>query len=228
MDFEQELKRVADSYAGQGYKIFLRPKNEDLPGFAQDFTIEILARRGDEGVLVAVKRDRDELAADPNLTRYAEITGSQKRWRFDLATLEPERRGVRDFDGAEDFSEADIKRTFADARKLLDKGFLNPAVITAWSGFESAMRHRLRAVGERAGWGSSPRSMLNELFSNGLLSQDEFKKLETLYRVRNQIVHGFLSPLASEGGAVQFLTDLGHRLIPESQKPTPLPTGLAD
>ena len=217
MDFDQELKQVADAYASQGYQVTIRPNPEALPSFAKDFKIEILGKRGTEGVLVAVKKDRDEVAADSNLTRYAEITGLQKGWRFDFAILEAENPSSREIDGARDFSEEDIEKSFGESLDMVRLGFLRPALITAWAGFEAAMRLRLRAAGERAGWGSPPRSMLNELYSNGVINVEEFRKLETLSRMRNQIVHGFISPLASEGGAVQFLCDIGRRLIEESQ-----------
>jgi hypothetical protein len=217
MDFEQELKRVADTYASQGYQVTVRPNPEVLPPFAKDFKVEILGKRGTEGVLVAVKKDRDEVAADSNLTRYAEITSLQKGWRFDFAILEAENPISREIDGAEDFSSEDINKSFIEALEMVHLGFLRPAVITAWAGFEAAMRLRLRAAGERAGWGLAPRSMLNELYSNGVINVEEFRKLETLSRVRNQIVHGFISSLASDGGAVDFLCDIGHRLIEESQ-----------
>jgi hypothetical protein len=218
MDLDQELKRLADAYTSRGYQVTIRPKPEALPSFAKDFKIEILGKRGTEGVLVAVKKDRDELAADSNLTRYAEIIGLQKGWRFDFAILEAENPSSREIDGAADFSEEDIERSFTESSDMVRLGFLRPAVLTAWAGFEAAMRLRLRAAGERAGWGSSPRSMLNELYSNGIISIDEFHKLETLSRVRNQIVHGFISSLDPEGGSVQFLCEIGHRLIEESQK----------
>ena len=223
MDFEQELKRVADTYARQGYQVAIRPNPVALPPFAKDFKIEILGKRGTEGVLVAVKKDRDEVAADSNLTRYAEITSLQKEWRFDFAILEAENPSAREIDGAKDFSEEDINKSFIESLDMVRLGFLRPAVITAWAGFEAAMRLRLRATGERAGWGSSPRSMLNEIYSNGVINVEDFRKLETLSRVRNQIVHGFISSLASEGGAVQFLCDIGRRLIEESRKAN-LPT----
>ncbi|MFI5453813.1 MAG: hypothetical protein ACHRXM_00010 [Isosphaerales bacterium] len=217
MDFEQELKRVADTYARQGYQVTIRPDPESLPPFARDFKVEVLGKRGMEGVLVAVKKDRDEVAADSNLTRYAETTGLQKGWRFDFAVLEAERPSSNEIDGANDFSEEDIHKSFTEASEMVRVGFVRPAVITAWAGFEAAMRLRLRAAGERAGWGAAPRSMLNELYSSGVINVEEFRKLENLFRVRNQIVHGFISPLASEGGAVQFLCDVGHRLIEESR-----------
>ena len=217
MDFEQELKRVADTYTRQGYQVTTRPDPPDLPAFARDFKVEIVGKRGTEGVLVAVKRDRDEAASDSNLTRYAETTGLQKGWRFDFAVLESEKPSSHEIDGANDFSEEDIRKSFVDASEMVHAGYLRPAVITAWAGLEAAMRSRLRAAGERAGWGAAPRGMLNELYSNGFITVDEFRKLENLFRVRNQIVHGFASPLASDGGAVQFLRDVGHRLIEESR-----------
>jgi hypothetical protein len=217
MNIEQELKRVADTYTRQGYQVTIRPGPEALPPFARDFKVEILCKRGMEGVLVAVKRDRDEAATDSELARYAEITGLQKGWRFDLAVVEAQRPSTQEIDGASDFSEEDIQSSFADASEMVRAGYLRPAVITAWAGLEAAMRLRLRAAGERAGWGAAPRSMLNELYSNGFITVEEFRDLENLYRVSNQIVHGFASTRASEGEAVQFLRDVGHRLIEESR-----------
>ena len=77
---------------------------------------------------------------------------------------------------------------------------------------------KLRADGRPARWGSPPRTMLNELYSSGVISVDELPKLEKLFRVRNQIVHGFLSDPSSEGGAVDFLCDVGRRLIQEFRR----------
>ncbi len=217
MDFEQELKRVADTYARQGYQVTIRPEPEALPAFARDFKVEILGKRGNEGVLVAVRKDRDEVAAESNLTRYAEATGLQNGWRFDLALLEAERPSSKEIDGANDFTEEDIHKSFSEASEMVRAGFVRPAVITAWAGLEAAMRLKLRAAGEQAGWGAAPRGMLNELYSNGAINVEEFRKLDALFRVRNQIAHGFVSSLGSEGGAVQFLCDLGNRLIEESR-----------
>lgn len=217
MDFDQELKRLADTYENRGYQVTIRPKSEALPSFAKDFQIEILGTRGNEGVLVAVKKNLDEAAADSNLPRYAEVTGLQTSWRFDFAVLEAANPSSKEIDGAREFSEEDIEESFDQSLNMVRLEFLRPAVIAAWAGFEATMRLRLRAAGERAGWGSSPRSMLNELYSNGIINVEEFRKLETLSRLRNQVAHGFNSPLASEEGVVQFLCDVGRRLIEESQ-----------
>ena len=221
MDFGQELKRVTDVYRGQGYDVTVKPSPDQLPSFAKDFRVEIVGRRGAEGVLVAVRKNRDELAADGDMQRYAEVTGTQAGWRFDFAILEAENPKAREVRGAREFSGDDITRSIEQAQELSMKGFTRYAVIPAWAAFEAAMRMRLRAYGQEAGWGSIPRQMVKELYSAGALSPDEFQCVEGAAQLRNQIVHGFASPHAeagdSEAKLVQLLSDVAGRLASESQ-----------
>lgn len=77
------------------------------------------------------------------------------------------------------------------------------------------MMRRLQAIGEEAGWGSSPRTMLDELDSNGLLESSVLRGLEGLYQSRNAIVHGFTSPMI-ESSAAQFLVETARVLLGES------------
>jgi hypothetical protein len=216
MDFEQELTRVARGYADQGYQVLLRPTPAQLPDFARDFKVEILARRGNGGVIASVKKNREEMEADKEMPRYAEVTGEQPGWRYDFTILEAEQPGAREARGSQDFSGDDIHKTLSEAEEMARIGFVRAAVITAWSALEAAMRMRLRTAGEMAGWGTMPRQMLNELYSSGVLSIDEFAQLERLSQVRNQIVHGFASP-GSEGGMVGFMSGLARRLVEESR-----------
>jgi len=219
MDFDRELKRVAGVYTDQGYQVVIHPRPEDLPPFARDFTVEIVGRRGAEGVLVAVKKDRAEMAADGDLPRYAEVIAAQPGWRFDFAILEGESPMGRGGNGVRDFSGDDIHKVLAEAEQMVRVGFVTPAVITAWSALEAAMRMRLRAAGEAAGWGPMPREMLNELYSSGAFSAEEFARLEQLYELRNRVVHGFSSP-AADAETVQLLSDIARRLVDESQLAT--------
>ena len=118
MDYEQELNRLADAYRAQGYDVTVRPGPDRLPPFAKDFRVEILGRRGAEGVLAAVRKNRDEVAADGNMQRYAEITGAQPGWRFDFAILESEKPNAREVRGAKELSEDDINKSLGQARYL--------------------------------------------------------------------------------------------------------------
>ncbi len=221
MDYEQELNRLADIYRGHGYDVTVRPGPDQLPPFARDFRVEILGRRGAEGVLVAVRRNRDEVAADSDMQRYAETTGAQPGWRFDFAILESEQPNAREVRGAKELSQDDINKSLEQARELSRMGFTGFAVVAAWATLEAAMRMRLRALGQEAGWGSIPRQMTRELYSAGALSPDEFRRIESASQLRNQIVHGFASqpaePGDSEAAMVEVLSGVAHRLVNESQ-----------
>lgn len=216
MNFDKELERLAGLYTSQGYQVIIRPKPEDLPPFARDFEIEIVARRVATGVLVTVKKDRIQFAADPNIPRYAEVTGSQPGWRYDFALLEAEDPALRAFPNAKELSDADIDKGLVEAEQLIQTGYVRPAVITAWAGLEAAMRKRLRSLGEQAKPGKAPSEMVAELHSGGPLSVEENSRLERIYLLRNEIVHGFAAPNV-EAGDVRFLVDTGRRLLEESQ-----------
>ncbi len=224
MDLEQELNRVADTYRARGYDVTIRPHPSQLPPFAKDFRVEIVARRGGDGALVAVRKNRDELAADNDMQRYAEVTGGQPGWRFDFAILEAENPNAREVGGSQEFSRDDVAHSLEEAGELGRLGFSRFAVIAAWAALEAAMRIRLRALGQKAGWESMPRQMLKELYSAGVLSPDEFRQAETAAQLRNQIVHGFsLQSTEAENSAaavVQLLSDLARRLISESPPAT--------
>src|SRR6266446_409939 len=99
---------------------------------------------------------------------------------------------------------------------MLEAGFVQQGLIAAWAVLEVAMRRRLQAEGEQAGWGSSPRTMLNELYSGGVLQSSVFRDLEGLFQTRSAIVHGFTTPVI-ENSAVQFLAETARRLLDESR-----------
>jgi hypothetical protein len=206
---------MADRYRAQGYEVVVRPGPEDLPAFAKDFQVEILARRDDGGVLASAKKSASDLEADPNVPRYAEVTNQQPGWRFDLFVLGPDRQATPEKREAKELSEEDIRRYWDEVKRLLRAGFVAPSLVVAWAALESAMRRRLRAEGEEAGWGTSPRTMLNELYSAGVLSNSVFRNLEGLFQLRSAIVHGFAEP-AIATSAVQFLVDTARRLLEES------------
>lgn len=78
------------------------------------------------------------------------------------------------------------------------------------------MRKKLRAEGESKIRGTSPREMLTELYSDGAFSREEFQRLEKMFRLRNEIVHGFAPP-AIDPVAIQFLIENAAQLMAETQ-----------
>jgi REase_AHJR-like len=216
MTTEQRLEQIADRYRAQGYQVVLHPGPDDLPPFAKDFKVEILASRPDGNVLVSAKASSAEFERDPNLSRYAEIIQNQQGWRFDVFVLGPPPHTPDRHDMAE-ASEGEISKSLDDAERLFQAGFEPQAVLAGWAALEAAMRHRLRSLGNKTEWGTSPRSMLNELISLGILTNSEFRDLEDIARLRNIIVHGFSVPEIS-ASTVSLLDGTARRLLTESKQ----------
>lgn len=217
MNIQHRLEQIAERYREQGYQVTLNPGPDSLPDFAGDFKVELVARRGDGGVIASAKASTKQFEDDPDLPRYAEIIGKHPGWRYDVFVLAPPSpRPQRQ--GATDASEAEVLELIEDADRLYQVGFAPQGLLTAWAALESAMRHRLRAMGEEAEWGASPRAMLNELVSSGVLSHSEFRDLEGMSRLRNVIAHGFSLPKDQiPPGAISFLADTARRLLEESR-----------
>jgi hypothetical protein len=216
MNIEERIDQVASRYRAQGYQVVVRPRPDVLPPFAKDFTVEILATRADGGVLVSAKGTQSDLEADSSLSHYAEVIEKQPAWRYDVIVLGRELPAYPEKRDVQEQSEDEIRRSLADAERMNQAGFLTPTVIAAWAALESAMRYRLHDQGSDAGWGTSPRTMLNELVSSGVLSISTFRDLESLFQLRNIIVHGFSAPEINPRAA-QFLIDTARRLLDESR-----------
>jgi hypothetical protein len=217
MNIEQRLNYIADRYRSQGYQVAVRPEPKDLPDFAKAFKVEIVARRADGSALVSAKKSPKEFESDPNVAKYAETTEKQPGWRFDVVVLGPnDESKMPDKRDAKEPSKEDLRLQFETVRHLLDANLNQQALVLAWSVLEAAMRRRLQTEGEEAGWGSSPRTMMNELLSAGALSNGEFADLEGLFQARSAIVHGFTVPII-EPSAVNFILDVARKLLEESK-----------
>jgi hypothetical protein len=216
MTIEERLNHLTDRYRSLGFKVVIRPGPDDLPPFAMDFKVEIVATSEKGNVLAVAKASPSELQADNEMSRYAEIPNRQPGWRMDLFVLGPDNPSVPEAREAKEPTAEEIRSSIDGAERMLRAGFTAQAVIAAWATLESTMRRRLQAEGTRAGWGTSPRTLLNELFSAGVFSNSEFRDLEGLSQLRNVIVHGFSVPDVSPS-VVEFLLGVARRLLTESQ-----------
>ena len=217
MNFDERLEQIAERYRSQGYRVVARPGPADLPAFARDFKVEILAERADGHVLASVKPEASHLQNDPETSRYAGVIDSQPGWRYDLHVLGPEPRPTPEPGDAKEPTDDDLDRTLQDTERMIHAGFTREALIAAWAALEAAMRSRLRAEGNDAGWGTAARTLLNDLYSDGLLPAHVFRELESLFRARNALVHGFTIPTVEERD-VRFLIEAARKLLDETRK----------
>jgi hypothetical protein len=215
MTTEQGILRVAHDYEQEGYTVVVGPRRDQLPAFAADHAVDILATKGNEGVLVVVGRTRREVSDRPKSLDLADITNRQPGWRFDLVVLEPEPAGMRSVRGAAEPTPDDIERKLFEAEQLLQGDATMTACMVAWAAFEASMR---RVLGER--YGAMPNVLLRSLYASGNFSREEFSRLDEAFQLRTQIVHGFV-PANLDPRLVTEIIRAARHLLAEEMTPEP-------
>jgi hypothetical protein len=214
MDYQKELERIAQQYRDEGYAVITHPDKVQLPGFAADSGADLMGTRGNEKVLVQVKRSRADVEADPNLARQAEIINRQPGWRYDLVVLEPD-NPMRRLSGEPTVDQ--INRMLGEAEQVQG---VSPraAFVLAWGALEAAMRRYAQRVGVNGKIGTQPLLLVRELYAQGHVSPEDFARLEETRRLRTEIVHG-LSPPQVDAATIQAVVNLARRLLAEAEKP---------
>jgi hypothetical protein len=193
MNFENELKVIAEQYRSEGYEVTLRPQPSQLPPFADGWKVELLATKDAQKVLVQVKRNQEDLKRDPDSPRMAEILGAQPGWRYDLVVLGEGRPREPIAEGAVEPPLERILQRLDEVERGARAGQVASSFLVAWASLEAAMRRAARAAAINIKSGT-PEFLLPALYSNGLLESEEFGALQGLVRSRNAVLHGLEVP----------------------------------
>jgi hypothetical protein len=198
-----------------GYEVIIEPRREHLPFDLAGYRPDLLATRGDGGLIIELKSSEKRTVVDT----YVEVAALVKQhpgWRFLLVPVERlEEGGIV---GAMHVSTWDqLAERVRAARLLLEGGQVESAFLIAWSGLEGA----LRRVGEENAVPVSALSttaLTKNLYSLGLLSMEQLSRIEQLTAVRNNVVHGWADARVSEGApeVIRLLETL-LRLPPQHQ-----------
>src|SRR5262249_42623223 len=142
-------------------------------------------RKDGESIAIEVKR-RDQLYQlnPPEAARIQTLPG----WSYDLAVYPPD--GVDDIpleDGEP--SPQYVQSLLAEARRTLDLGEHGAAFLVAWSAIETSMRTAARREELEIKEGV-PQFVLTTLYSNGVMSYEDYERLRRCLNKRNRLVHG--------------------------------------
>lgn len=193
MELEKAIENIAGRYRSEGYQVTIRPKVGQVPSFASALSVDLLATKDDEHVLVQVKESTEDLRKDPETVRIAEAINAQAGWRFDVVVLSgdsPTEKLVRE---APEPSIDAILRNLEYAERSAQAADHATSFIIAWASLEAAMRRAARASGLEL-QNISPLFLLRTLYSNGLLEREELDRLNSYLRFRNAVVHGLETP----------------------------------
>jgi hypothetical protein len=206
----RDLDQISEQYRAEGYNVVVHPQDADLPEFLRRHSIDLLARKANESVVVAVSTRKD-LRANQDLTDLAGEVNSRPGWRFDLIVANGGPWPDAVADDSRELGESQVRELSETAERLLDQEELTAACLLAGSGVEAS----LRALARRAGIALEkydPQYILNALATEGVIDRCDFQLLHSALRVRNAVAHGLHTP-ALDASLVRQLIDAPGQLL---------------
>ncbi len=180
------LTEVVQRYEGDGYQVLREPPSSKLPKQLRGFHPDLLALKGNERVVVEIKKASGPLDLDA-IARMKRSVGEIPGWRLDVVWLGDTAPSV----SRQPLSDSEIRSRLEDTPTGRSRQAHELELMALWAYFEAAVRNRLKAAGEEERSPIPPSSLVRKAISFGLLPQDELVFLDELARARNQIVHGF-------------------------------------
>jgi hypothetical protein len=182
---KQTLERIAKQYRKEGYEVSLSPSSADLPEPLRDFQIDLLARKGEETVVVEIKMARTEKPS-PEIERLAEAVSRIPNYRFDFVAVQ--RQPII---GREQWLDSvSLSVRLQESDRLFAQGYVDASILLLWSVTEGILR--LLADRHRLGLSSrGPQTMVKTLYSQGLIDKVDADILEQAGQLRNLSVHGY-------------------------------------
>jgi hypothetical protein len=209
MTKDETLERVIEKYESEGYRVTRAAGTGAVPAEIAHLRsqIDLIAQREGEYVVIEVKR-RDQLY-EINPLEMA-IQRDLPGFRYDLVVYPPSGVDGIPLEDGEPDSEY-VESLLEEAHQLLDIGKSRGAFLVASSAIESTMRNAARRERLDIGAGD-PRFVLKTLYSNGVMSYEDYDRLIHCLDKRNRLVHG-LSAGSLEPNDVRFMVEFARHLL---------------
>jgi uncharacterized protein YutE (UPF0331/DUF86 family) len=215
MTRNEMLEQVADQYRSEGYRVTIA-EGEVVPRELSHLSghVDLIAQKNGESVAVQVKR-RDQLYEinPPEIAGIQHLPG----WSYDLVVYPPGGVDGIPLEDGEPNQEY-VESLFAEAQELLDIGKLRAAFLVAWSAIESTMRTAARREDLDIEEGV-PHFVLTTLYSNGVISYEDYERVRRCLDDRNRLVHG-LTVNHLDPDDFRFMIEFARQLLCDAPAPS--------
>jgi hypothetical protein len=197
-----KARLIAQELEEQGYTVTLEPDPSLIPFSLTNYRPDILATGTQENLIVEV-RTRDDTRSIERYRLIAEEIGKHKGWRFMLSTID-EPYQIESAEIKHELSNDAISRALARVDALLRSENYEMAVPYLWTVYISGMRSAGRQQGLPMD-ATTDRSVVNYMYSMGLISAFEYNESIAFLSTRNKMIHTFETSLGKN--EVQRLVD---------------------
>lgn len=203
-------KRAAELLSRAGYSVKTRIGPTDVPFDLGGYLPDMIARRGDEQLIVEVKSSVRHTSVE-RFREIAERVALEPGWRFVLVAADGEDEFLR-----EALSWEQIRNHLRVAAKCESTGWDEAVFPSLWVAFEATLRRRAMAV-KLAVESISFSALLRHLYSQGELSMGQFEKATGYLETANHVLHGF--DVSGRNEVSRELADLVNTLVMEWAEP---------
>jgi hypothetical protein len=183
------LQKVAADLSGDGYRVLIQPEASDLPDFLRPFRPDLVAFRGNGGMVIEVK-SWPTSDASKQLGLIAEVVGQRSGWKFEILWVHP--NGDAETAEMRLASFDEIRARLPGIKTLYERGEQTAALLVLWSLLEAAARRRLLEADESPRGQQAPTALIKDLVSFGFIDQTEYPRMQQIAAVRNSIAHGLV------------------------------------
>ena len=184
---------IAERYEELGYAVTLEPPRSAVPFLTDNYIPDILAVKGEEKLLIEVKRSGTRI--DPEFYfRFDQEVQNHPGWRFLLVTVSDAELQEYATGISRNGRIELIQENLRNIDSLVDNPKMSQLVLPSlWIAYVSALYLLLSdQTVELADY--TDLSLLNKAYSESVISIDEYQAARGLMKLRNQAVHSFDAP----------------------------------
>lgn len=201
MSAEKEFAtEIAEEYVRKGWEV----RNSEEALASVGFSPDLLLRRGDEYLVVEIKRVGS--APEPKISDLRKLVEKQPNWRLEVKLLplikEHPMRVI---------AETETPERLALIHALFGEHRYSEAVLIAWVVIEASLRKMLAEANRERPAAIS--DMLRIAYEAERISDAELRQLQRAMALRNVIVHGYAADIdeTEVGSIVALARDLSGR-----------------
>lgn len=186
---EKVVAQLANKLEADGYSVTTTPTETDVPFSLEGYVPDLVATKPGDNLVVEIK-----FRSQPrDLERYRRVIDtveSHPEWRFLLQTIsdfeQPERTPT-----TAPLDVAAIQSYVEKISKILDAGIPDLAIPYLWNAIVGLLR--VEASGEGLAYEDiadiADRSLINRIYSSGLISSRDHERLLSWNQLRNEVIH---------------------------------------
>jgi hypothetical protein len=207
---DEKVRSLAEQYSRAGFQVSVEPDTGLLPFDLGGYRPDLIAVKDKAGVIVEVEPGSARISVE-RFQALAEEVARHPGWRFLLVTpddVESESipASPEEFPSWRQFSEC-----VDHARRLIEAGEYEPALLYLWGIFEGALRKR--AVEASIPVERCPvRRLINHMYSLGELSVDHYDRVLAALEARNRLIHGDIAKPDSQVAHARLAEDFARLL----------------